>query len=357
MCCGIVDGVMKLWRSLLFLALLPAAMAASADYPYPGYPVTPLDIPLATVLDPDPATFTAWQATATTKIKAGMAQGAGTLWSAGNLTNSSPLPLNSFLAKTVSFPSGPTLGIGIRTPAVIDPDKPVIYVLSAWGRVLVETIGAAFQADGYIVVECPYETWYKTNVYGGLPATYGYTQLFARSCFRVIEAIEPVLGAHTGNAIVSTATGSLVAPFLAVWLRDAGKTPRSMVANGVLLSLDWLRHWNPTGSPVPLFWDINRSNFGTNGFETIWAAIAPIPTQFQMSPQDAFYPGWGPIPPYNGLSGTARGTMTIEVYGMFAMLRDLWAKLGSSDMVLAPPASNGHLEPDYPAALSFVQAH
>lgn len=256
--------------------------------------------------------------------------------SACALTDTSAVLLGATQTRGCAFPAGPTLNVRVRTPAAVTPSRPVIYLLSAWGNAAADTVGSRAQADGYVVVELTYQYW--VDALAPLYGAGGFTPVWGRVAALVADQVEPVLPAHTGSAVISSATGSLVAPYFLLW-RDP---PRAVVTNGVLLSLDWLRRNYRVG---PNYWDLGY----VNSYAPVFLTMAPAPTQWQMGTTDAFWPNTAPLP------NASRGQGADEAFGLFSTLERGWTLSGGdADLYLG---AQGHLEPDYAAAIAFIAAH
>lgn len=322
---------MRFLAALLFALSLTAPAWAQAQYTY-AYRTDAQDVPFAAL--EDGAGFAAWASGFES-----FAESATPALSVCALTNTAPIPPASTVTRGCAFPSGPTLNVTVRTPTTITPGRPVIFVLSAWGNVQNETVGTQAKADGYVVVEMTYQYWY--DALAPLYASGGYLPVWGRAAARVAEQIEPVLPAHSGYAVISSATGSLIAPYFVMWRSQ----PRAVVTNGVLLSLDWLRR-NYRIANVPNMWDLGY----VNSYAPVFLTMAPAPVQWQMGSTDAFWPQIAGLPGY-----TLRGQTTDEVFGLFETLDRGWNLLGGDTHIHF--GTNGHLEPDYAAAIAFVEAH
>ena len=320
---------MRAVLALLFALSFAVPASAQAQHDY-AYWADARDIPFAAL--ESGAGIPAWVADFEAYI-----EGATPAISACAVTNATPIAPASTVTRGCAFPSGPTLNVTVRTPATIAPGRPVIYVLSAWGNVQNETVGIQAKADGYVVVELTYQYWYEAlaPLYGAG----GYLPVWGRIASRVAEQVEPLLPAHSGYAVISTATGSLIAPYFVMWRSQ----PRAVVTNGVLLSLDWLRRNYRVG---PNFWDLGY----VNSYAPVFLTMAPAPVQWQMGTSDAFWPSTAPLEGH-----TLRGQSTDEAYGLFATLDRGWGLLGGETEIHF--GANGHLAPDYAAAMAFVEAN
>lgn len=323
--------------SALLLLLMPlVGMSAGNQYDY-AYRSTAWDVSYADMSSS--SSFSSFKSEMVTKLVS-----ANVLISAGTLTNTTPPALGSTTSYSVSFPSGPTLASLVRIPSSIDSTKPVIYVFSAWGNAANETMGALFQADGYIVVEIQYQSWYAGL--SALYTNYGYLPVWGVVAHRVAEAIDQILPSHSGYSIVSSATGSLVTPFFVLY----HQTPKAIVTNGVLLSLDWLRR-NYRYPGTPNIWDLGY----VDSYTPVFMTMACIPMQFQIGTADSFYPDVSPISPSSPYTGSDRGQTLDESYGQYLLLEKSWHLSGTT--IELSKTAMGHLEPDYTKALVFIQAH
>lgn len=321
-------------RAALAIALLiiPSSVAVGFDY---AYPAGVKDVPLSAFNSASAmgAFASSYRATLT-----------GATWQPGTctLTNGSVIAPGETRVVSCGFVGGPTLSVKVRAPSIIDAAKPYVAVFPAWGSD--EPAALSFVADGYVTVHVKFEDWF--DALAPLYNQNGYLPVWGVIADRIMDQVEAILPAHTGEAIVSSATGSLVAPFYALYRSDV----RSIVTNGVLLSLDWLRR-NYRFDTVPNFWDHGLAL----SYTPIYLTMAPTPTQWQMGTADGFYPDNTPLAASPHFSGTPRDQTTDEVLGQFLVLEKGWALLGGAAEMHV--GSEGHLAVDYSAALAFVAAH
>lgn len=259
-----------------------------------------------------------------------------------NLVNPPSIGLGQTVTLTCSFPSGPSLSVKVRTPTAIDAAKPMVVVLPAWGAD--EPAAVSFQADGYVTVHIKFQDWHTALT--ALYAANGYLPIWGVIADRIMDQVEPLLPAHDGEAVVSSATGSLVAPFYAMYRTDV----RSVVTNGVLLSLDWLRR-NYRYAGLPNIWDHAMAI----SYTPVYLTMLGTPAQWQMGTADGFYPNPLALPASGGFAGAPRGQTVDEVLGQFLVLEKAWDMAEAPiEMAIGP---QGHTAVNYAAALAFVAAH
>lgn len=265
-------------------------------------------------------------------------------WQPGpcNLIGQRPIQPGETRVVSCAFSSGPTLSVTVRAPAVVDPKKPAVTVFPAWGADGPSAV--SFANDGYITVLVRFQDWY--DALAPLYNQNGYLPIWGVIADRIMDQVNAILPAHEGEAVVSSATGSLVAPFYVLYRADV----RVIVTNGVLLSLDWLRR-NYRYTAWPNIWDHGLAI----SYTPIYLTMAHIPTQFQMGRADAFFPNIAPVPGAPSFSGYPRGQMTDEVLGQFLVLQKGWDLMGNKASMFIGPQS--HLAVDHPAALAFVAEH
>lgn len=262
--------------------------------------------------------------------------------SACNAVNTTPIVAGETRNAAFSFPSGPTLNVTVKAPSVIDPDKPVVVVLPAWGGGTGNETDL-FLADGYIVVLIRFQDWF--TALAPLYNSSGYLPIWGMVADRIMDALEPLLPAHDGEVISSSATGSLVAPFYAMYRSNV----KAIVTNGVMLSLDWLRrNYRITG--LANIWDHGL----VVSYAPIFVTMAPVPVQHQMGTADGFWPNPAPQPASGTFEGVARGQDIVEVFGFYSILESVANNVGQS--IELHQGAQGHLAIDYPAALAFIQS-
>ena len=325
-------------RAAFVIALLALALPAHAQQYSYTYRSDAEDVPMSALASG--SGLSAWASTFENYARS-VTPAIGTC----ALTDTTPIPAGSVVTRSCAFGSGPTLSVKIRTPTTITASRPAIFVLSAWGVGANETVGAAAAADGYVAVEVSYQDWY--SALAPLYPSGGYLPVWGRVAARIMDQVDAVLPAHDGYSVISSATGSLVAPFFVTWRTTQ---PRAIVTNGVLLSLDWLRR-NYRYPGLPNIWDIGY----VGSFTPVYLTMAPTPTQWQMGTTDAFWPDLGPLPPSGPFVGTDRGQTSDEAYGQFLVLQRGWSVLGGATTLHT--GTQGHLEPDYAAAIAFIAAH
>lgn len=271
-------------------------------------------------------------------------------------------PTYQLRAYGVQFPSGPTINVFVAVPDVIDPDKPLIVALSGHEVPVGEAPNPIFDPGGWgdkwasagYIVYAPANAFYsQLGIFSNGTAGWNdYHAVWVRMQQRLWEYLTThslIPETYSGRVITGLSAGCETGAW---WSAIEPELFDIAVFAGHMIDLDWLREsQRALGNPPTVrSWSIN----GVLSFTSLFALVSPDPLMMQLGRTDNFFPRLTRIPATTSSPGEPRPPITDDVLALHFSLKQIWETAGSAYQL---DLHNGGHEYDFPAALSFIQAH